>query len=169
MGVERVGRALDAVERVGDADLFAHLGQAVVDRGEPRVVVELGLHIGAAIHAAGGDRRVELERAPAHGDRRAVACRADRRVEPSLAEKAPRADHVADDVDRQGLGGSVHDITPKARLSADAHYVGAASAAQPRRRRGLRRPRVDHGFARHHVSVATPNKGVLSGWPSAEE
>ena len=101
MGVEGVGRALDLVEGERDAKLGAEPREIVVRRLHPAAIAEFLRHIFGAVETARGNRRVELIGPPAHRDRPRLLRQS--RLEPFLADIAPGAYDVADDVDGQNV------------------------------------------------------------------
>ena len=68
MCVERIRGAFDRGEIEGDADLGAERLEALMHLGKPRIVTEFRAHVGLPVEALGGNRRIELERAPLHRD-----------------------------------------------------------------------------------------------------
>ena len=93
-----VGRAPDPRELELDAGLAAALGDRLVDLARPVAAAELGPHVIVARHAFGRHVGIELERPPGDGDVVAAA-QIERALEAPLADVAPRADRVGDDVD----------------------------------------------------------------------
>src|SRR5208282_4143767 len=87
--------------------------------------------IGASVHAAGGNRRIELEGPPAHRDRAAVTL-SERQREAPFAEVAPGTDDVADDVDGQRLPAFAHFVLRCATMTARPGGAQAAGSHQAR-------------------------------------
>ena len=98
MRVERIGRARDFVEGEGDAFLGAERLEAFMRRLDAPVIAEFVDHIGAPLETLFGNARVELIGAPMDRDRLALLL-GEGALQPLLAEIAPGADDVADDVD----------------------------------------------------------------------
>src|SRR5690606_32703266 len=67
--IQRVRRHFDRVEVELDASSGASLADPVMRSLDPILAAELLQHVGFAIFASWRDRRVELKRAPANGDR----------------------------------------------------------------------------------------------------
>ena len=121
--VERVGRDLDGVEVEVDAVGLAERLDAGVDLAMRSSLPNLAEHVALAVHAFGRDGRVELERPPAHLDIDVARLRRSP-VEPLLADEAPRADDVRDDVDRERLRVSAM-ARPSFAIRAACHQVGS--------------------------------------------
>ncbi len=99
--VAGVRRAPDAVEGEGDVLASARRGDRRIDAAGMGRIAELGGEIVGPRHAALRHVGVELEGAPGdrHGEVRTLLERAS---EAPLADEAPRADDVGDDVDMHG-------------------------------------------------------------------
>ena len=119
MRVQRVGRALDLVEGEGDAFLGAERAQPLMRGLDAPVVAELVDHVSLPVETLPRDARIELIGPPADRDGLALVA-GERPLEPLLAEIAPGADDVADDIDRERLGLVAHvtSPTPDMRLNA---------------------------------------------------
>ncbi len=98
VGVEGVGRALHLVEGEGNAGRLAGVDDRLVDALRVGAAAEFGGEIIGARHAAGGHVGVELEGPPGDVGGKARALR-QRGFEPALADEAPGANDVGDDVD----------------------------------------------------------------------
>src|SRR5690606_26257113 len=92
---------------------------------------ELPSEIVLPVDAAIGNGRVELERAPVDGHRDIRALR-ERRREPPLADEAPGADDVGDDVDDEGGGGLGHGLSFHAPPGQAAGGSAASEIARMR-------------------------------------
>ena len=93
VGVEAVGGPPDAVEGEGDALGAAGFGDGPIDLARPLGPAEFERQIVVPRHAFRRHGGVELERPP--GDRNRVAgARRQGRLQPALADEAPRADDV---------------------------------------------------------------------------
>ena len=114
MGVEGVGRALDLVEGEGHAELGAEPREIVVRRLHPAAIAEFLRHIFGAVETALGNRRVELIGPPAHHDRPRLLRQS--RLKPFLADIAPGAYDVADDVDGQNVIRFAHGLPAPLRF-----------------------------------------------------
>ena len=101
VGVERVGRAGDGLETKGHAILGARRDQRVMQRLEA-LAPELGGQMFDAVHTFRRNSGIKREGPPAHHDLDAVEQRQGL-VEAPLAEKAPRADDIRDDVNDEGI------------------------------------------------------------------
>jgi hypothetical protein len=103
--VARVRLQRDALEVERDAGLRPGPAHAIVDLRGARGPPELALEIVPAVDALGGQVGIELVGVPAHGRQRLAGLgeRRERGIEMALADVAPGADDVRDDVDdRQG-------------------------------------------------------------------
>ncbi|MCZ7565976.1 MAG: hypothetical protein M5U08_21115 [Burkholderiales bacterium] len=100
---QRVRLACDAFEREVDPDGPPHLGDTRIDFGA--AAPEFALHVLRAWHPGFVQLRVELERAPRHLREGRLGpllrVQLERSRETALADEAPWADHVRDDVDRK--------------------------------------------------------------------
>ena len=101
MAIERVGLALDLVERIGQPFGGGGLGDALRDAAVALGRAELGGQIVLAADAVARHPGIEKIGAEAHLDRN-LGLERDRLLEPPLADEAPRADDVGYHVDRQG-------------------------------------------------------------------
>jgi hypothetical protein len=100
MGIERVGRAGQLVEMELQADGAGGLGDALVELARALGAAELGQAILGAIDALARHIRIELEGMPGHREVQALLVEEGQRAfEVALADVAPWADHVGDDVD----------------------------------------------------------------------
>lgn len=105
MAIQRVGRGADALEGEGNAFLQAGGGDLLVQRVDARLAAEFLHQILLAVLALRRDRRVELIGLPAQGNGNVRQAR-QRLFQPPLADIAPGADHVGNDVDgHRGLIG----------------------------------------------------------------
>jgi len=94
---QRIRRALDTIKTKCDADRRTEVANGVADFLCP-LGSELLFHVGLAVDAAFGDRCVELEGAPGQYDI-VTAMHRQRLVETLLADIAPRADRIRDDIE----------------------------------------------------------------------
>ena len=102
VGVHGRGRAPDRVEVEGDAFLQPGHGDAVVELTGALGVAELARQIGCAFHAVVGHVGVEHEGAPVNlGPLRLVDV-FQGTLQPALADVAPGADRIGEDVEDHG-------------------------------------------------------------------
>src|SRR5437867_11326286 len=104
MRVARVRLPFDPLELEGDTDLRADGSHSGVDFCRPRLAAEFLLEIRHTWNTLHRQIRVELERMPADGGREirlAGAQSRQRGFELALADVAPGADNVGDDVDKK--------------------------------------------------------------------
>ena len=101
VGIERVGPPADGGEIERNAFLFALGGDDGVHFGDLAAVAELGLHIGIAGHAFGGDTGVQPEGPPFHikGDMRTHG---QRPCQTALADEAPGTNGVGNHINLHG-------------------------------------------------------------------
>ena len=100
MGVERVGRARQPVEMELQADGGRGLGDALVELARALGAAELGQPILGALDALARHVGIELEGMPGDGEVQALLVEeGERAFEMALADVAPWADRVGDDVD----------------------------------------------------------------------
>ena len=102
VAVERIGLALHLVGGVSQAFLRRRRGDALGDALVALGRAELGGEILLARHALARNPVVEEIGPPMHLDRN-VRPQRQRLFQAVLADEAPRADHVGDDVDADGL------------------------------------------------------------------
>src|SRR5262249_37861301 len=123
MRIDRVRRALHRVEVEFDALLAAGIDDRVV--ATPAAVVpELGAQVVGAVHALARHVGVELEGPPADLER-ACARRQfrQRALETPLADEAPRADGVGNDIDSHAEDLRARNPARQGRASAQARAL----------------------------------------------
>ena len=100
MGVERVGRARQAVEMEFQANGGGGLGDALVHLARALGAAELGEAVLGAVDALARHVGIELEGMPGDGEMHALLGEdLERAFEMAFADVAPGADRVGDDVD----------------------------------------------------------------------
>jgi hypothetical protein len=104
MRIARIGLPRDALEGEGNAHRRAGCAHALVDLRRALRAAEFRIEVRAPLDALPREVGIELERMPAHDGvpRCAVAGGEDqRRFQPALANEAPRAHDIGDDIDGQ--------------------------------------------------------------------
>ncbi len=104
--VERIRADLHGIEIECDAIGIAECVQRFMRPVDGCLTAELGGEMLLVVHAFRRQVGVELIGTPLHRDLQLSADIGDRLVEPRLAQIAPRADDVGDDIDADGL----HDV-----------------------------------------------------------
>ena len=102
VGIEGVGGVVDALESEDDVFFQPDLADLFVDGRRFFRAAKLGLQIGGAVHAASRHVGVEGERSPDDLDR-VGRPGGQGALQPALADEAPRADHVGDNLNMHGF------------------------------------------------------------------
>ena len=98
MGVNRVGCPLDPVEVESQTDGLCSLGDSAIDLIGIFLSAKLLVEIGLSLHAAEGHVGIQLKRMPVYLERM-VRAQLKRILEARLANVAPRANWVAQDIE----------------------------------------------------------------------
>ena len=100
MGVQRIGRAGQPLEMEFQADRGGGLGDALVELARALGAAELGQAVLGAVDALARHVGIELEGVPGDGEAQVLLLQdVERALEVALADVAPGADRVGDDVD----------------------------------------------------------------------
>ena len=135
--VQCVGRNFNGVERKVDARAAAGLGDALVGDLQLVAAPELGFHVFAPVMAFRRNCRIELVWPPGNGNVEVVQL-SQRCLEIALADVAPGADDIRNDVD-VNVSFAGHGSRPSFSVQRVAPFA-------------------------HHAGYCAPNIGVFSGW-----
>ena len=104
VGIDRIGRLVDAVEGEIDLDGLAGLADGAVDAPDPGFAAELLDQIGGAVDAFRGHFRIQQKRPPV-GLGLDLRAHGQGHFQPPFADIAPGADGIEDDVDFHSIAG----------------------------------------------------------------